>query len=60
MKLKLKPKKKRPYKNKVGYKVSGDVCLVHCEPLMCRHGCDKALVHKCKESAKIYFLEEEL
>lgn len=34
--------------NKVGCKVSGDVCLKHESPLECRHGCEEAIEHKCK------------
>lgn len=34
--------------NRFGCKPSEDVCLEHDLPLECRHGCYKALEHKCK------------
>jgi len=36
-------------KNKKGCIPSGDVCLAHCEPLLCRHGCGQAKEHKCND-----------
>ena len=35
--------------NKKGCKPSQDVCLYHCEPLLCRHGCGQAIKHQCKD-----------
>jgi len=35
--------------NKKGCIPTEDVCLEHDEPLVCKHGCSKALPHKCKE-----------
>jgi len=35
--------------NKYGCKVSEDVCLIHCEPLACKHGCEYATPHKCPD-----------
>lgn len=35
--------------NRWGCKPSEDVCLQHCMPLMCRHGCEDVKTHKCKE-----------
>lgn len=35
--------------NKVGCRVSEDVCIVHDEPLICRHGCSEAKDHKCPD-----------
>lgn len=39
----------RKYKpaNLKGCKPDGDVCMAHHRPLECRHGCTKALWHKC-------------
>jgi hypothetical protein len=38
-----------PKANKYGCRKSGDVCMVHQEPLICPHGCTKAIPHKCKD-----------
>lgn len=35
--------------NLKGCKPSEDVCLIHCEPLLCRHGCGQAKEHNCKD-----------
>jgi hypothetical protein len=35
--------------NKKGCIPTEDVCMEHEEPLVCKHGCSKALPHKCKE-----------
>lgn len=37
--------------NKKGCVVSEDVCLEHCEPLICRHGCDKSTC-TCEDATK--------
>lgn len=34
--------------NRVGCRVSGDVCAEHDSPLECRHGCDEAVAHACQ------------
>lgn len=34
--------------NRWGCKPTGDVCVEHDEPLICRHGCSEARPHKCK------------
>jgi hypothetical protein len=34
--------------NRWGCKPTGDVCVGHDQPLVCRHGCDDVKVHKCK------------
>ena len=35
--------------NRFGCKPDGDVCVGHDMPLQCRHGCEKAAQHKCKD-----------
>lgn len=35
--------------NKKGCSPKEDVCMEHCSPLACKHGCEEALPHKCKE-----------
>ena len=35
--------------NKKGCIPMEDVCMKHEEPLVCKHGCTKALKHKCKD-----------
>lgn len=35
--------------NRTGCMPSEDVCMAHHMPLECRHGCSKALPHKCKD-----------
>jgi hypothetical protein len=35
--------------NKYGCVPSEDVCLKHCLPLECKHGCKDAVSHLCKE-----------
>lgn len=35
--------------NKKGCIPNGDVCLKHCLPLVCRHGCPGGLKHTCRE-----------
>ena len=37
--------------NRWGCVPSEDVCLEHCEPLVCRHGCENAKEHQCAELA---------
>lgn len=34
--------------NKYGCKVSEDVCLIHTEPLLCKHGCSEQIYKSCK------------
>lgn len=34
--------------NQKGCIPSEDVCLKHDDVLICRHGCEKAVKHKCK------------
>jgi hypothetical protein len=38
--------------NRWGCKPDGDVCVLHCLPLECRHGCPKAIEHKCAEVSR--------
>ena len=35
--------------NKHGCAPDGDVCMAHCRPLECRHGCFEANPHPCSE-----------
>ena len=35
--------------NRWGCKPDGDVCVLHDEPLTCRHGCDYVGAHSCKD-----------
>lgn len=42
-------RRKRP-PNRWGCKPTEDVCVEHDEPLVCRHGCEKATAHQCAES----------
>lgn len=35
--------------NKKGCIPTEDVCMQHCSPLLCRHGCEDALEHKCND-----------
>lgn len=35
--------------NKHGCRVSGDVCIIHDQPLFCKHGCEDVIHHKCRE-----------
>ena len=35
--------------NKKGFIPTEDVCLFHCSPLLCRHGCEEAKEHKCSD-----------
>jgi hypothetical protein len=35
--------------NRWGCKPDGDVCVMHDEPLICRHGCTQAYIHTCAE-----------
>ena len=36
--------------NKHGCRVSGDVCMIHESPLICKHGCEDVLPHSgCKD-----------
>lgn len=53
--LRLEGKMRKP--NKKGCVVSQDVCLFHCSPLICWHGCKMALKHKCK-AAEEYWKED--
>lgn len=34
--------------NRVGCRVTGDVCAEHDAPLVCRHGCGRAVQHACR------------
>lgn len=38
---------------------SEDVCLEHCEPLVCKHGCENAKKHQCKEREGVGDEQEE-
>ena len=38
--------------NKKGCIPMEDVCMKHCQPLICRHGCEEVLPHKCEEYEK--------
>lgn len=33
--------------NKKGCSPDGDVCMAHERPLICRHGCEEAIPHRC-------------
>lgn len=35
--------------NKKGCIPCEDVCLMHESPLICKHGCEEAINHACKE-----------
>ena len=35
--------------NRWGCKPTEDVCVEHDMPLLCRHGCEEARVHTCRE-----------
>lgn len=37
--------------NKKGCVPTEDVCMQHESPLICRHGCEEAIKHKCAELA---------
>jgi len=41
-----KPKRRRG-PNLKGCRPTGDVCMEHDSPLVCRHGCDEAKPHGC-------------
>ena len=38
--------------NQKGCIPTEDVCMKHESPLMCKHGCENALPHKCRELAE--------
>lgn len=40
--------------NRFGCKPSEDVCVEHDMPLECRHGCQYANEHKCKDKDSAY------
>ena len=44
-------RRKKPPNNK-GCKPHDDVCLEHCLPLACVHGCEEAAPHACTHRAK--------
>lgn len=45
--------------NRWGCKPSEDVCMAHHEPLACRHGCDEAKPHQCKDRSEANRLTED-
>jgi hypothetical protein len=49
--------RRRKPPNKWGCKPSEDVCLEHCEPLVCRHGCEEAKPHKCGDKSAAHDTE---
>lgn len=42
------PRRRKPI-NRWGCKPVEDVCVEHDMPLECRHGCERALPHHCKD-----------
>ena len=44
-------RRKKPA-NRWGCKPEEDVCLEHDLPLECRHGCDNAKLHQCRDKAR--------
>lgn len=44
--------------NRWGCRPKEDVCLEHCEPLACRHGCSEAREHQCLDKDRQLVAEQ--